>query len=86
MKRLRLVKIIVQPVFVIDDGDTLEEVPGNQLVLAPGELDAFPAKFRADMAAAEQTLNQPVPLNPPDPTTNGNAAPNRAARRAKTPS
>lgn len=36
LPRVRLLKVIVQPVFVIDDGDELEEVPG-QPVTVPGK-------------------------------------------------
>jgi hypothetical protein len=70
MKRLRLVKLVVQPTFVIDNGETLEEAPGQAVVVNPADLDNFPAKLRADMAVAEEALNAQ-----PDPALNGAEAP-----------
>jgi hypothetical protein len=41
--RLRLLKVHVQPVFVIDDGETLTEQPGQPVEVAGGAWRAFAA-------------------------------------------
>lgn len=58
MKHLRLVKVILQPVFVIDDGETLEEVTGQAATIPAKDLDGFVGKFRDDMVLAERQLNE----------------------------
>lgn len=45
MSRLRLLKVTVQPVFVLDDGETLEEKLGETITLTPADLDTFPASL-----------------------------------------
>jgi hypothetical protein len=40
-KRLRLLKVIVQPIFVIDDGETLVEHPVEPVVVSPPEWPSF---------------------------------------------
>ena len=46
----RVVKFIIQPVIVHDDGDALTEVPAEPIVV-PGSLIAeFPARFAAELA------------------------------------
>jgi len=43
---LRLLKIAVQPVFVLDDGETLsEETPGQVVNVTPAQWDQFAAGF-----------------------------------------
>lgn len=64
MKRLRLVKVVVQPVFVIDDGESLSEAVGEQVVVPAADLDAFPEKLRADMVLAEMGINETEPVQP----------------------
>lgn len=49
--QLRLLKVIVQPIFVEDDGETLTERPGETVSLAPAEVDHFPAALRAQIEA-----------------------------------
>lgn len=57
MKRLRLLSVDVQARFVIDDGDTLEEVTGQPVRLSPAELVDYAERLEADRAAQEQVLN-----------------------------
>jgi hypothetical protein len=39
--KLRLLKVIVQPVFALDDGETLTEQPGEPVVVSPAEWPSF---------------------------------------------
>ena len=49
MGQLRLLKINVQPVFVIDDGKFLEEKSGQILTVSPGKWEGFAAGFLNDI-------------------------------------
>ena len=57
MKRLRLVKVIVHPIFVVDDGESLTEFPNTATGVPASEWDAFPARLVRDIADAEAQLN-----------------------------
>lgn len=39
--KLRLLKVIVQPVFALDDGETLEERPGEAVTVSPADWPTF---------------------------------------------
>lgn len=41
-RKLRLLKVLVQPVFVIDDGDALTEVQAEAVVVSPEEWPTYP--------------------------------------------
>ena len=56
-KRVRLVKVICQPVLVIDDGDTLLEQVAEPIAVPASELGAFPERLAADLVAHEQQVN-----------------------------
>lgn len=56
-KRLRLVKLVVQPVLVLDDGEHLAEVQAQPILIGPAELPGFPERFTAELAAQEAALN-----------------------------
>lgn len=43
MRRLRLVKVAVQPTFVVDDGDTLTEVQGHAVAVTAANWPSFAA-------------------------------------------
>lgn len=58
MTRIRLVHLIVQPVLMADDGDTLTPLNMQPVIVGPGALDAFPAAFRAELAEQEARMNQ----------------------------
>lgn len=51
--RLRLVKVIVQPVVVLDDGHNLREVQTQTIEVVPAEWPDFPAKLAEQMARAD---------------------------------
>lgn len=48
---LRLLKLIVRPVYVLDDGRTLTERAGEPFALAEPEIAAFPETWAAKFAA-----------------------------------
>lgn len=50
MSRLRLLKVIVQPVFVEDDGENLTERPTDAKAIAAAEWPEFVAGFEQSMA------------------------------------
>ncbi len=41
MSRLRLLKVIVQPVFVVDDGEQLIEQPAQPVTVSPQDWPTF---------------------------------------------
>lgn len=57
MKRLRLLKVIVQPVLVIDDGDTLQEMTIQATEVSAA---AWPTFATTEFAAAMEQLRQQV--------------------------
>lgn len=58
MKRLRLVKVVVQAHFVIDDGETLEEPESQPIVVQPADWPRFSAEtFPEQVAQFEANLN-----------------------------
>lgn len=59
MTRLRLVHLIVQPVIMADDGETLTPVQVGQMTVPAADLDGFPDSFRALVAEQEARMNQP---------------------------
>ena len=64
---LRLLKVVVQPVFVDDDGETLTEVTGDAVTVSGGQWrsfadDAFSADELAQLDAAYQQ-QQAQPTN-----------------------
>jgi hypothetical protein len=71
-RRLRLVKVLVQPVFVLDDGENVEEIEHGAIAIPAAEWPAYSGeRFPAEVAAWQAQLDaEAVP-------------PNRAARRAK---
>lgn len=42
MSKLRLLKVIVQPVFVLDDGEHLVEQAAEPVAVAPAQWPAYP--------------------------------------------
>jgi hypothetical protein len=56
-KRLRLLKVIVQPVFVVDDGAELVEQPAEPVVVSPAEWPTFAtARFAEGMEQLRQQV------------------------------
>lgn len=56
--KLRLLKIIVQPVFVIDDGASLVEQTPQPITLTPAQIATFPEDFAAGMEQLRQQVEQ----------------------------
>jgi len=62
MTKLRLLKVIVQPVFVLDDGDQLTEQPAQAVEVSPQDWPTFAtttfaegfAELQAQFAASEK--------------------------------
>ena len=54
--RLRLLKMIVQPVYVLDDGETLTERPGEPFALPPSEVATFPDVWAERFAALREQV------------------------------
>lgn len=44
MKRLRLLKVVVQPVFVVDDGESLSEMPAAAVMVPAADWSEFTAE------------------------------------------
>ena len=63
MTRLRLLKVVVQPVFVLDDGDTLTEKVGNAVTVAATDWRAFGVDAFSDdeLAKLADLIDQPDP-------------------------
>jgi hypothetical protein len=58
MKRLRLVKVLVQPVFVLDDGENVEEVEHPAIAIPASEWPMYSGeRFPAEQAKWEALLN-----------------------------
>jgi len=72
MKRLRLVKVLVQPVFVLDDGESVAEIEHGTITIPAAEWPTYSGeRFPAEVAVWQAQLDaEAVP-------------PNRGVRRAK---
>lgn len=57
MKKLRLVKVIVHPIFVLDDGENITEFENQPSVIPASEWPDFPERLKRDIAEAEAQLN-----------------------------
>lgn len=56
---LRLVKVIVQPVFVVDDGETLEEMTTQPLTVTAKDWPSFATEgFQDAVKELEATLKE----------------------------
>lgn len=53
---LRLLKVIVQPVFAVDDGTTLTETAAEPLVVSAAEWHDYPARLAVEMAELGRQL------------------------------
>jgi len=64
-RRLRLVKVIVQAVFVEDDGEYLHELVTDPVEVAAAEWPSFPGcRFEELRAQTERDLQRPRPELP----------------------
>jgi hypothetical protein len=75
MSRLRLLKVIVQPIFAVDDGKTLTEAPAEPVEVKAEDWPTYPT---TQFVEAFNMLQAQVDTGP-------KVAPNRAARHARMP-
>ncbi len=62
MSKLRLLKVIVQPVFAVDDGETLTESPAEPVVVKPEDWPTYPTtQFVEAVAALQAQLDAATP-------------------------
>jgi hypothetical protein len=90
MPRLRLVKVLVQPVFLLDDGETMTEIEHPVTAIPAAEWPTYSGeRFPKEVAVWQGTLNaeaveaakaQPSPTRKTNPRGSG-----AAARREKKP-
>jgi hypothetical protein len=65
MRRLRLVKVAVQPVFVIDDGENIEEIEHPVTVIPAAEWPTYSGeRFPREISAWQARLDQEDGLKP----------------------
>lgn len=57
-KRLRLIKVIVQPIFVLDDGETLREQTVEPIQVRAEEWEEYPEMLLEQAKDAEVELNE----------------------------
>lgn len=64
MSKLRLLKVIVQPVFVVDDGESLREEPIQPVTVSPADWPTFATTtFIEGMATLQAQLDAPEILS-----------------------
>lgn len=64
--RLRLLKVIVQPIFVIDDGNTLTEYASAPVDVSPQEWPTFAKdRFAQGMEALRRQIESPSSSDTP---------------------
>jgi hypothetical protein len=57
--KLRLLKVIVQPVFVLDDGDNLTEVQADPVVVSPEDWPRYPTTgFARAVDALQEQIDE----------------------------
>jgi hypothetical protein len=61
MPRLRLLKVVVQPVLVLDDGETLTEQVAEPIEVSVNDWPTFAAKLDEEITAANGRLECPSP-------------------------
>lgn len=70
MTRMRLLKVIVQPIFVLDNGDALVEHQGETHALSPADAAGFYEKIVDEMAAYNTAVSAadaaPTPATEPE--------------------
>jgi hypothetical protein len=74
VSKLRLVKVAVQPFFVLDDGETITELDHPVAVIPANEWPTYSSeRFPREVDVWQKQIN-----------AEAKPAPNRAARRART--
>ena len=60
LRKLRLIKVLVQPVFVIDDGDNITELEHPPVAIPAAEWPTYSSeRFPQEVAAWQEELNTP---------------------------
>jgi hypothetical protein len=68
MRKLRLLKVIVQPVFVVDDGEQLVEQTAEPVVVSPADWPTFATTaFLDGVQQLQEQLDAHDDPSPPDP-------------------
>lgn len=57
-KKLRLVKVIIQPIFVEDDGENLAERTVQPVHVSASEWESYPQKMAEEIKRTEAELNE----------------------------
>jgi hypothetical protein len=58
MKRVRLIKVLVQPVLIVDDGETLVELDHPAIAIPAEQWSAYSSeRFPRELAEFEKQLN-----------------------------
>jgi hypothetical protein len=68
MTKLRLLKVIVQPIFVIDDGENLTEHPAEPIAIAATEWPTYATSGFLDAFEALQRQVETLPKEHPGDT------------------
>jgi hypothetical protein len=55
--RVRLLKLVVQPVFVVDDGESLKELPAQAATITAADWPQFGDKLERSRATLEREAN-----------------------------
>ena len=55
-----LIKLVIQPYIVADDGETLREIPTQPNEISAADLANLPAQIEQDLKALEKQLNSPA--------------------------
>lgn len=62
MRKLRLVKVMVQPVFVLDDGESLTELVADTIVVPAADWPTYPTTaYLTGFEALRQQVEGPEP-------------------------
>lgn len=56
-KKVRLVKVIVQPILVVDDGENLSEQTVQPIHVPAAEWPTYPEKMEDELRRTESELN-----------------------------
>lgn len=56
--RLRMVEITIQPVLMLDDGESLTSIPINPATFPASELDKLPEQLREQISVLEKQLTE----------------------------
>lgn len=58
MPKLRLVRVVVHPILMLDDGENLTPFENGPSEIAAADWPGFADRLKADMAAVQATLDE----------------------------